>query len=179
MRVGIRAYSAGKSTSFQQSLLAGMALLRLRNVLKYFTVLGAPGSRFKRKLLVYWFRSWSLLTVNRHLFAACLYVLENLFYRSCFSSVIYTKLTVLIVDSWALSSCKTALYSTCWTPQDRSKTRTVFSFYAKCYRVRAWHKWVGVSVSNMRALRWRQDDKVLTRICMPAATFEVCVFVFC
>lgn len=37
VRVGIRAYSAGKSPSFQQSVLAGMALLRLRNVLNYFT----------------------------------------------------------------------------------------------------------------------------------------------
>jgi len=40
--VGIRAYSAGKSPSFQQPVLAGMALLRLRNVLKYFTGFGAP-----------------------------------------------------------------------------------------------------------------------------------------
>lgn len=43
MCVGIRAYSAGKSPSFEQPVLAGMALLSLGNVLNYFTVLGAPG----------------------------------------------------------------------------------------------------------------------------------------
>lgn len=46
--VGIKAYSAGKSPSFQQAVLAGIALLRLRNVFSYFTVLGGsqvPGSR--------------------------------------------------------------------------------------------------------------------------------------
>lgn len=72
MCVGLRAYSAGKSPSFQQSLLAGMALLRLRNVLSYFTVLGLPRTQFKSKCLVCTIDSSADL--SWHLIGTCCYL---------------------------------------------------------------------------------------------------------
>lgn len=37
---------------------------------------------------------------------------------------------------------------------------------AKCYRVRVWHEWVGVSVSHWWVLRWyRHDNGIITSLC--------------